>query len=271
MQQRTDVGGYCLDMQVLGEGTPTVVLEAGSCGSGIQDWRSVVPDVAQFTRVLTYDRAGLGRSDKAPTPRTWQDMVRDLRALLDAAEIEGPYVLVGASSGGILMRLFAQAYASDVLGIVLVDGTHPRHSAGYLSHLPPPTPDDSQLLQNFRRWFTIQTGGDPGVHVEDIECVDWQESLPAALALGSLGTMPLVVLTAGIPVFAPNTPGLPSGLGSKMHETWLMSQRDLAALSTNSVHTILEGSHHNIAGDRPDVVVDAIRHVIAQARRNEPM
>jgi pimeloyl-ACP methyl ester carboxylesterase len=266
MQQRIDVGGYSLCMQMLGEGTPTVVLETGSCWSGIEGWRKVMPGVAQFTRVLTYDRAGMGDSDKAPTPRAWQDMVRDLRALLDAGQISGPFVLAGASVGGILVRLFAQQYPGDVAGMVSVDGTHPGKSFGYLKLLPPPTPDDSPMLRDFRRWFTIQTGGEPGVHVEDTECVDWQESLPAALALGSLGAMPLIVLTAGVPAVAANTLGLPAGLGAAMHETWLASQRDLATLSTNSTHIVVEDSPHMISSVRPDVVIDAIRRVVEVVR-----
>jgi len=278
MQERIYVSPYPLALQVLGQGTPTVVLETGSCWSGLQAWRKVMPEVSRFTRVMAYDRADLGGSDKAPTPRTWSDMVRDLRTLLEAAYIQGPFVLVGASIGGILIRLFTRHYARDIAGLVLVDGTHPRNSFDYLGHLLLPRADDSQQLKDFRRWFTIQTGGEPGIHVEDVECVDWQASLPAALALGTLGTRPLVVLTAGIPAVAPNTPGLPPGLGEQMHATWLLSQRDLATLSTKSTHILVDDSQHMIAHDRPDVVIwpldghlDAIRQVAIDVRQQHAL
>ena len=100
VQQLVDVGGYRLALQRRGVGSPTVVLDAG-LGDGMATWSAVVDAVAHVTQVVAYDRAGVGASEPASTPRTGQDVVRDLHALLMAAQIPRPYVLVGQSWGGV--------------------------------------------------------------------------------------------------------------------------------------------------------------------------
>jgi pimeloyl-ACP methyl ester carboxylesterase len=105
-QQLINVGGYRLALQRRGVGTPTVVLDAG-LGEGMATWSAVFDAVARFTQVVAYDRAGVGASEPAPTPRTGQEVLRDLHVLLMAAQIPGPYVLVGHSFGGYTARLYA--------------------------------------------------------------------------------------------------------------------------------------------------------------------
>jgi pimeloyl-ACP methyl ester carboxylesterase len=118
-----DVGGHRLHITCMGEGSPTVVLEAGlSCTS--LDWSHVLPAIAQFTRVCAYDRAGCGWSDPGPWPRTGQTIVNELHTLLDEGGVTGPLVLVGHSYGGLLVRLYASYYPDAVAGLVLVDAAH---------------------------------------------------------------------------------------------------------------------------------------------------
>src|SRR5215216_812214 len=132
---RVDFGGRALFISCTGTGSPTVVLEAGS-GNGADTWAGVQPEVARFTRVCSYDRAGLGRSDPAPSGvRTVQDSVDDLHALLAAADISGPIVLVGHSVGGLIVRLYASQYPGEVAGAVLVDGMPPDLPASGLALL----------------------------------------------------------------------------------------------------------------------------------------
>lgn len=122
-----DVGGYRLHIHCLGrEGvndSPTVVMDAGigECSLG---WSLVQPEIAKFAHVCTYDRAGLGWSDSAPTARTSQQIVSDLHALLGNAGIEPPYVMVGHSFGGLNLRLYASRFPEEVAGMVLVDSAH---------------------------------------------------------------------------------------------------------------------------------------------------
>ncbi len=103
-----------------GQGTPTVVLESG-IGASSLSWALVQPEIAKLTRVISYDRAGLGWSESSSVPRTVPGMVNELRSLLAEANIPPPYILVGHSFGGLLVRAYAALYAPEVLGLVLVD------------------------------------------------------------------------------------------------------------------------------------------------------
>ena len=146
-----DIGGRKIYLECRGEGSPTVILESGAYARGDVWTRDlekpegertlVLPGVAQFTRVCTYDRPGTltirnpsldpygplfspSRSDPVPQPRTTQDMVDELHALLAAADIPGPYVLVGHSAAGLVVRLYASEYPDEVVGMVLLDSTN---------------------------------------------------------------------------------------------------------------------------------------------------
>jgi hypothetical protein len=113
--QRVDVGGYRLHIHCLGEGSPTVVLDAGLGGFSL-DWSLVQPELAATTRVCTYDRAGYGWSDPGPQSRTPGQIVEELHTLLLNADIEGPYVLAGHSAAGKPVRLYADRYPHDAVG-----------------------------------------------------------------------------------------------------------------------------------------------------------
>jgi pimeloyl-ACP methyl ester carboxylesterase len=118
-----DIGGFRLHLNGTGSGRPTVILDAALGGSSVS-WALVQPEVARFTRVCSYDRAGFGWSDAGPLPRTVGRIAGELRALLDRAGEPPPYVLVGHSFGGLVLRMFASRYPADVAGLVLVDTAH---------------------------------------------------------------------------------------------------------------------------------------------------
>lgn len=118
-----DVGGWKLHLNCTGErtaGAPLVVLEPG-IGDFSVEWSLVQPGVAKFARVCSYDRAGDGWSEMGPHPRTFKQIVYELRTLLDRAGEKPPYVMVGQSYGGWLVRSYRASHPSDVAGIVLVD------------------------------------------------------------------------------------------------------------------------------------------------------
>jgi pimeloyl-ACP methyl ester carboxylesterase len=120
-----DVGGHSLNIDCAGSGSPAVILESGGGGYGGYGWREVQSQVAKFTTVCWYDRAGEGWSDPAPTARNSASIISDLHELLQRAPVAGPYVLVGHSIGGEYVRVFTAKYPSEVAGVVLVDSTHP--------------------------------------------------------------------------------------------------------------------------------------------------
>ena len=115
-----DVGGRGLHVNVLGQGSPVVILEAGIAASSLS-WALVAKQVAKYTTVVIYDRAGFGWSDPPPHACTALDSARDLALLLEKAEIRGPFVFVGHSFGGLIVRVFEQEYPGRVVGLVLVD------------------------------------------------------------------------------------------------------------------------------------------------------
>ena len=120
-----DIGGRRLHAYATGEGSPVVVLESGLAATSLS-WRLVQNEIAKFTRVISYDRAGLGWSDASPGRPTIPRLVEDLRAMLLAAQEPPPYILVGHSFGGLIVRAYADRYGSDVRGLVLVDPLRPE-------------------------------------------------------------------------------------------------------------------------------------------------
>lgn len=251
-----DIGGRALLLSCRGEKKPTVILEAG-LGADHHNWAAVQPAVAQFARVCSYDRAGVGQSDPAPTPRTSAAVVADLHQLLQNAGETGPYILVGHSFGALHVRLFAHDYPADVIGLVLVDAVHEEWWRRSAALLPPPAPDDSPRLQNFRQFMTVDYA-DPAQTAEGIDIPATVAELQSA---GKLGDTPLLVLVAGIPTVL--APGLPPALETQLNQ--LLQEtlpEELLALSTLSIRLPVDDSGHNIPQEQPDAVVVAIRTMI---------
>lgn len=132
--QLVDVGGYRLHLNCTGKSGPAVVLIAGG-GDFSFDWGLVQPAASRFTRVCSYDRAGLAWSDLGPTPRTMKQEAYELHTLLKAARIQSPYVLVGHSIGGLIARVYADQYPNEIAGMVLVDPTHEDTTLMYQGNL----------------------------------------------------------------------------------------------------------------------------------------
>ena len=150
-----DIGGRRLALSCTGAGAPTVILETG-LGAESDEWAAVQEAVQTFTRVCRYDRAGRGASDPAVRPRSAAEMVEDLHVLLRTADIRGPYVPVGHSFGGLLMRLFAQRFPQDVRSLVLVDSMHEDQFEVFGPTFPPPTVPAAHRKDLQNRWDALQ-------------------------------------------------------------------------------------------------------------------
>jgi pimeloyl-ACP methyl ester carboxylesterase len=136
-----------MHIYVTGEGTPTVVFESGM-GASCLSWTLVQPQVGQFTRAVSYDRAGHGWSDPAREPRSARQIAHELHTLLGATGVSGPYVLVGHSFGGYVNRAFAHLYRNEVVGMVLVDSVHPAEWEN-------PTPEQLRMIEVGLRYAWI--------------------------------------------------------------------------------------------------------------------
>jgi pimeloyl-ACP methyl ester carboxylesterase len=274
-----DVGPYRLHIYCTGSGSPAVILDSGM-GDSYLSWRKVQPQIAHFTRVCSYDRAGLGYSDYSRHPSTSKDFAKQLHTLLHNAGIPAPYVLVGHSMGGFDVRLYASLYRSDVAGMVLVDSSHPAQQ----SRLPPALNDMDAIWLREQEFFEFAMpfgiprllgfcGNDAEVRAAECNFHDAREgvaelkaiaeSAAQAAATGSLGDMPLVVLSHDPD--APQ-PDLPEDLVKPTNEAWQQMQEELVRLSARGKQVIAKNSGHYIQLDRPDLVIAGIRRVVDQVR-----
>lgn len=263
VSRRIAVGGRSLAITCSGSGSPTVVLESG-LGAESAWWEPVQDAVARFTRVCRFDRAGKGRSDPAPTPRTSHEMAADLHTLLANADLPGPYVLVGHSVGGLNVRVYASEYPAEIAGIVLVDSMHEDQFATLAPILPPPFPGEPAALTGFRQfWATEWT--DP---TKNVEGIDFPASFVQGRAVTSLGALPLIVLTAGYGEDS-ELGVAPAAFRQMWSSRWWALQSRLAALSTASTHRLVPESGHFIQRDAPDAVIAAIRQMVETTDGNE--
>ena len=276
-----DVAGNKMHIDCMGEGSPAVILNSG-LGDTYLSWTKVQPQIASFTHVCSYDRAGLGYSDSSSQPRTSKVIAQELHALLQAAAIAPPYILVGHSMGGFDVRLFASLYREQVAGMVLVDASHPDQE----NRLPPELKnlEGSGLREEEFLEYTMPFGlprliglceSDPAQRaaecnfhtareiVAELKAVE--ESSAQTAATSSFGDMPLVVLSHD-----PEKPSseFPADLAKPLNDAWEKMQEEMAHLSTRGTQTIVKNSAHYIQIDQPDVVIDAVHTVVEQARQN---
>jgi len=255
-----DVGGHRLYIECTGSGGPAVILQAG-LGASSSSWAGIAPAVAATTTVCTYDRAGHGRSDEAG-PQDGIALATDLHSLLARAGVPAPYVLVGHSSGGPYVRVFAAQYPGEVAGMVLLDA-QPADAFTALPAYP-------GFYATFRTVATLSPslarigilGPLLGLSANEStvaaargardEFLTLPTVLTQASALTSLGNRPLIVVTAA----AQPDPG------------WVAAQESLPRLSTASVHRVLAAATHNslISGVDVEASIQAILDVLASVR-----
>jgi pimeloyl-ACP methyl ester carboxylesterase len=267
------VGDHKLHLLCKGTATPTVVIEQGA-GELSRFWWPVQDQIAEFAQVCTYDRAGYAWSDAVPGSRTVEDRADELHALLGAAGIPGPYILVAHSYGGLIIRDFAEKHPGEVAGLVLVD-----------------TPDESSIFRPevldfyskirmmnrvtgfiarfgifrlLKIWLPLERYGfwlnrpeEYAALCDDLESLEREPAVSRiSKAAASLGALPVAVITHG-----KTFPG-PFAI---LESHWSAGQDRLAALSTRSQLIVAKNSNHMIQQDEPQVVIDAIRSVHQEA------
>lgn len=278
-----DVGGRRLHILCKGDGPgPSVVIEQGLFGPSIL-WWPVQDSIAKFTRVCTYDRAGFLWSDPAAAAGIFES-VADLHTLLTTAEIPPPYVLVGHSFGGPLVRLYAREHPDEVAGLVLVDSPGDNVLAaesfpGYARTLrrmmrfahaaacigivrlvmafQGSTEGIDRAAARALRAMTARSSFYRGALVDMNGLEEMRAEVRLPPGLGTLDALPLGVITHGIAFQGP---------AAVLENGWAEGQKDLASLSTGSELIVATKSNHMINTDEPELVVDVIRRVHTAAR-----
>lgn len=249
-----DVNGYRLFVNCTGAGSPTVILDAGLGGSSTSDWNLVQPEASKITHVCSYDRAGRGFSEKGPEPRTSEMIVSELHTLLQNAGIQGPYVLVGYSFGGMNMRLYASRYPDEVVGMVLVDSILEDQDTGLKAVLSP---------DEFNSYYTARVKA--AMQAEQVDDVTSFEQLRKA---NWHADIPLVVIRHGQ---SGSVPFMPRSLSPQqitaVEEMWKNLQIGLAKRSPQGTVVVAEKSNHDIPHIQPELIVDAIQKVVAAVRQ----
>ncbi|WP_321477894.1 alpha/beta hydrolase [uncultured Paludibaculum sp.] len=277
---RVDVGGYRMHMLCMGVGGPTVVLDSGLGDYSIH-WRRVQGEIAGVTRTCSYDRAGLGWSDPSPRVRTSAVIAEELHTLLHRAGIRPPYILVGHSMGGLHVRMFQRLYPSETEGMTLIDSSHPDQDGRFPPSITAAIANYQEHLRRMRllmpfgipRLFRWCGEGNPelqpalranacrtaAIHETVAESEAFNSSANEVRAAGWLGELPLVVISEDPAKNAPEGVGVFEAM-----------QSDLAGLSSHSARIVAIGSGHQIHWERPDLVVSAIRAMVAEIRHAQP-
>jgi pimeloyl-ACP methyl ester carboxylesterase len=279
--EMVDVGGYSLHINCVGQGSPTVVVDGGS-GEMSAQWVWVQREVSDSTRVCAYDRAGMGWSEMGPQPRDAKQISSELHTLLTKADIEGPYVLVGHSFGGLYMQTYAARYPDKVAGVALVESSHPDQFSyrqvardsyepqkqifsvfslaarlGIIRLVSKLAPTSPELPQQQRVQIDALSPSTRQVSTTALEFRATPQTVTQTRSLRSLGDKPLAVVTAGT-----------------SEPEWLKLQDDLATLSSNSTHPVVKGATHtSVMYDRSDAQVTsaAIVDVVQAVRKDQPL
>lgn len=296
-----NVGGHQMHLLIMGKGSPSVIMESGS-GDFSFIWSLVQPAVSKFTGTVSYDRAGYAWSDAGPTPRTDKQITWELHEALRKASIHPPYILVGQSFGGFLVRAFARYYPKEVAGMVLVEAVNEnarimiggtptrirefakgRTAPGVQQSITEATPTSfsSSVVQldtsiefpmdrlpkqeqQWQKWAQNQPTFRATVDSE----MTWspEDVLRLFQNKGNpsykLGNIPLIVLTREKGGYEGRTDS------AELEQERLSQQKELSLLSTNSKWIIDKNSGHNIHLEDPQLVIRSIHEVVEAVRQH---
>ncbi|MDA1909391.1 MULTISPECIES: alpha/beta fold hydrolase [Bacillus] len=219
---------------------PVIIMEAGY-GDYSKAWDHIAEGLTEYGTVLTYDRAGLGKSGNSSNRRISSEMIKELRSCLEKLQLKPPYIFIGHSFGGINARLFTTFYPENMMGVVLVDSTPENYKEAFLPIMSP------EFQEAYYKQF---------VHESSYE--EFMFSLGEAdKHCQSMRNIPLIVLAAGKKAF----------YSQEAQMKWLQLQEELLRLSSNNKFVIAEQSGHYIQKDEPHYIIDAIKWIIEVGER----
>jgi pimeloyl-ACP methyl ester carboxylesterase len=282
--------GKKLSLYCVGKGTPVVMMEGGLSASGIIGWRSVQSAIGRVTKTCAYDRAGIWNSAPTDGPRDAGAEADDLAALLKAAKLPPPYVIVAHSYGGYITRLYVRRHVQEVAGLVLIDPSEPHQIARTIEAFPALAlpdlvaglkdcavdPRPAASVTKCQRTVPADVPPDMAARYRDSQTPTAasammregaaMEGLSSQLLdteKKSLGAMPFVLLnrdpTMPFPELAQESVGA--------HRLWLQMHVETMDLSSDSQLLVVPHAGHNIHIDRPDAVIGAVTDMVLKVRR----
>lgn len=289
-----DIGGRSIHLDCRGSGSPTVIFESGLDMAGSLSWSAVHDEIAKTSRACAYSRAGIMWSDPNDTPQNAKSIAEDLHAALLISGEQGPFVLVGHSLGGPYIMTYTKYFGADVAGLVFVDASHPDQTQRF-KVLEMPEPKLMLLIGKFLsalnwtgvvRAVTANTEKTPHWTVLNDQAMkaytstslgamlkekdELEQTLSEAGTFRDLGDRPIFVLTAMAPIPEQKLSQLKitAEKAKQMKEILKELREDQAKWSSQSQHQFVDDASHYIQFDRPDIVIDAVRSVIAKVREN---
>lgn len=239
--EMVDVGGRRIHVLVKGQGEPAVIFESGFT-AGVAEWRKVQPEIAKTHLTMSYDRSGLGQSDPGDAPRTADRIAHDLHAVLEAAKVHPPYVLVGHSAGGLYIQAFAHLYPGEVRGLVFLDAVLPA----FLEWLRTRDP---------RTWKNVEEGvvrpAGLGVRQQWAAVDESVKQVRAALPLPQVPTI----------VVASDAPAPPFKVNAGVNE-WMKAQKEFVQAIPRAKLIVTDGGHE-IPEEQPGLTIQAIDDVVS--------
>ncbi len=273
-----DIGTHRLHINCVGTGSPTVIIDSGIGGFSLE-WTKIQTNLADNLKVCSYDRAGYGWSDPGPRPRTTARISNELRLLLTASKIPGPYVLVGHSFGGYNTRYFASKYPGLTAGLILVDSSHPEqfntdefkrvekeqdektYKNSYKVRIIHPIISESYPAENKRIAFRLMSSmKSRSTLLNEMDNMEISARQVAKQTNHPPYIFPVTILTRGKRVWANDE------LGELREQQWLRLQNDLENISMQSRHYLAAESGHIIHLDQPEFVSRNIMLTVLKIR-----
>jgi pimeloyl-ACP methyl ester carboxylesterase len=284
-----DIGGYRLHIHCQGDespGVPTVIVETGIWDCS-QSWQLVQSNIASTTRIITYDRAGYGWSDKGPNPRTFEQMVRELKTLLEKRGIHPPFIFVGHSLGGAIIRYYQSQYPNDVVGTIFVDAVHKEQPVfsrmfsiaskafSFLAHFGllrlmfkfcPPISPNPHWTPTMQKTYTACHQAKTSAFNTCFDEWDGYEISFRTLQekARSLKDIPVTLISRDPE--KPIRPGMSEEAMNKAREELEKLHQQQLEDSPHARLVIAKGSSHLVQIDRADIVIEEIRRMAEQIK-----
>ncbi|MHA1213255.1 MAG: alpha/beta fold hydrolase [Candidatus Heimdallarchaeota archaeon] len=246
---------YQIHIKETGKGKPTVIIEAG-LGSGYDAYDTLQTAISPLTKVVSYDRPGLGESSESPNRRTLPNYINELRLLLQKEDIDSPYILVGHSLGGLIMRYYAHKYPNEVAGLVLIDCI----PEGWINYIM--STHSKEEIDELNKVINPELNNSKGV-IKD-EWQEFQNNCELIKGVQLSKHIPIRVITAI--QYGKDQKAL--GYHPEDMQIWAQMQANFMANSTNAKQIITDKSGHSVQLTEPELIIDAIKELVKLNRKN---